>query len=113
MKAGITYTSVTAENLGVYEYYEAGLTADYAFTQRLTGDVEGVYGNRDYLDTLPERTEDILRAGVGLSFQLLRWLSMRAGYTYRMVDSSVDTDDYVENRASLMFTLVPPQPYRF
>jgi hypothetical protein len=110
---GYNYTSVTAENLGVYEYYEAGLTADYAFTPRLTGDVEGVYGNRDYLDTLPERSEDILRAGVGLSFQLLRWLSMRAGYTYRVVDSTIDIDDYVENRVSLFFTLAPSQPYRF
>ncbi|BBO67317.1 hypothetical protein DSCA_12470 [Desulfosarcina alkanivorans] len=112
-EGGYNYTSVTAENLGVYEYYEAGLSADYAFTQRLTGDVEGVYGNRDYLSTTPSRSEDVLRAGCGLSFQLLRWLSMRAGYTYRMVDSSIDVDDYVENRASLMFTLAPPQPYRF
>ena len=112
-EGGYTYTSVTAENLGVYEYYEAGLTADYAFTPRLTGDVEGVYGNRDYLDTLPERSEDVLRAGVGLSFQLLRWLSMRAGYTYRVVDSTIDSDDYVENRVSLFFTLSPSQPYRF
>lgn len=112
-EGGYGYTSVTAENLGVYEYYEASLAADYAFTRRLKGDIEGVYGSRDYLETTPRREEDTLRAGCGISFQLLRWMSVRAGYTYRTVDSTIDVDDYVDNRASLTVTLAPEKPYRF
>ena len=112
-EGGYAYTTATAENLGTYEYYEAGLSADYTFTRRLTGDIEGVYGSRDYLETTPRREDDTLRFGCGLSFHLLRWMSVRAGYTYRAVDSTIDADDYKENRASLMVTLAPDQPYRF
>lgn len=112
-EGGYAYTSVASENLGVYEYYDAGISADYAFTRRLSGDVEGVYGYRDYLDTDPSREEDIVRAGCGLSFQLMSWMSMRAGYTFRMVDSTIEEDEYKENRVSLSVTLAPAQPYRF
>ena len=56
------------------------------------------------------REDDIFRAGCGLSFELLRWLSMRAGYLYRTVDSTDDVNDYKENRVSLLFTVQPPQP---
>jgi hypothetical protein len=54
----------------------------------------------------------VVRAGCGLSFQLLRWLSARLGYTYNSVNSSVDSEDYVENVGSLMFTVAPAEPYR-
>ncbi|BBO88601.1 outer membrane beta-barrel protein [Desulfosarcina ovata] len=110
---GYDYTAVTAENLGVYMYYEAAIAADYAFTSRLAGDLNGTYGYHDYQETTPHRKDDVFRAGCGLSFQVLRWLSMRAGYTYRTVSSTVDTNDYKENRVSLMLTLAPPRPYRF
>ncbi|GAB6905482.1 hypothetical protein JCM12296A_13170 [Desulfosarcina cetonica] len=112
-EGGYDYTTLTAENLGTYEYYDVGLSGDYAFTRRLSGDIRGTYGYRNYLDTEPSRKEDIYRADCGLSYQLWQWLSMRAGYTYNTVNSDIDTDDYVENRFSLMLTLSPPQPYRF
>ncbi|BBO81352.1 hypothetical protein DSCO28_19180 [Desulfosarcina ovata subsp. sediminis] len=112
-EGGYNYTSLTAENLGTYEYYDVRLSGDYAFTRRLSGDATGVYGYRNYLDTEPSRKEDIIRADCGLSFHLWQWLSMRAGYTYRTVNSDIDSDDYVENRFSLMLTLAPPRPYRF
>lgn len=109
---GYDYTTVSAENLGSYLYYQAGLGGSYQFTRRISGDVNGLYAYRDYEDTLPRRKDDILRAGCGLSFQLLRWLSLRAGYLYRQVDSTIDANDYRENRASLQITVQPERPYR-
>lgn len=113
VEGGYDYTTLTAENLGYYEYYGGGLTADYEFTRRITGDVYGLYEWRDYKDVPLGREDDTFRAGCGLSFELLRWLSMRAGYLYRTVESTDDTNDYKENRVSLLFTIQPPQPYRF
>ncbi len=47
---GYNYTTVSAENLGYYVFYGGGLTADYQFTRRITGDVDGLYEWRDYRD---------------------------------------------------------------
>jgi hypothetical protein len=112
-EGGYDYTTTSAENLGYYIYYQGGLSADYAFTRRLSGDANALYAYRDYKDTPTERQDDVIRAGCGLSFQILQWLSMRAGYLYRTIDSTDEVNDYKENRVSLSFTLAPSQPYRF
>jgi Putative beta-barrel porin 2 len=109
---GYNYTVVSSENLGYYKFYGGGLNADYQFARRITGDIYGLYEWRDYQDVPLGREDDIFRAGCGLSFEILRWLTMRAGYLYRTVDSTDDLNDYKENRVSLLFTLQPPQPYR-
>lgn len=110
---GYNYTVLTAEDLGFYEYYGGGLNGDYNFTRRITGDIFGLYEWRDYKDIPGGRDDDILRIGCGLSFELLRWLTMRAGYQYRTIESTTETFNYQENRVSILFTLAPPQPYRF
>lgn len=112
-EGGYDRTTVSAENLGYYIYYGGRIEADYEFTRRISGDINAGYTKRDYQDTIPRRKDDVIRAGCGLSVQLLRWLSARLGYTYRSVDSTIEADDYVENRGSLLFTIAPPQPYRF
>ena len=112
-EGGYDRTTVSAENLGYYVYYGVALAGDYEFNRRLSGDIVVGYTYRDYKDAIPPREDDVYRAGCGLSFQLLQWLSARLGYTYRSVESSIEADDYVENRGSLLFTIAPPQPYRF
>ena len=112
-EGGYDRTTVSAENLGYYVYYGADLAADYEFNTRLSGDILAGWTYRDYKDEIPPRQDDVYRAGCGLSFQLLRWLSARLGYTYRSVESNIEENDYVENRGSLLFTIAPPQPYRF
>ena len=111
-EGGYDRTTVSAENLGYYVYYGAALAADYEFNRRLSGDIVAGWTYRDYKDEIPPRQDDVYRAGCGLSFQLLRWLSARLGYTYRSVESNIEENDYVENRGSLLFTIAPPQPYR-
>jgi hypothetical protein len=111
-EGGYNYTTTSAENLGYYIYYQGGLSADYALTRRLTGDANALYAYRDYKDTLPDRQDDVFRAGCGLSFQLLQWLFIRAGYQYRTVESTDEANDYKENRVSLQLTLRPEQPVR-
>jgi hypothetical protein len=112
-EGGYDRTTVSAENLGYYVYYGGVISADYEFNRRVSGDVSAGWTYRDYKDEIPPREDDVYRAGCGLSFQLLRWLSARLGYTYRSVESNIEANDYVENRVSLLFTVAPEQPYRF
>ena len=111
-EGGYDYTTTSSENLGYYLFYQAGLTADYAFTRRLTGDVNALYANRDYKDTLtpaggrcvPGRLRT-LDSTAALAFHARRLL-------YRTLDSTDNVNDYTENRVSLLFTVRPDQPFR-
>ena len=42
-EGGYDRTAVSAEDLGYYVYYGAGVTGTYEFTRRLSGDVEAGY----------------------------------------------------------------------
>jgi hypothetical protein len=105
-----------AENLGLSRFYEAGLEADYNLTRRVTGDIFGSYRQDKYED--PARRDKTTRGGVGLTYGYERWLSsninfsIRVEYSYRNFDSTIDEDDYIENRGLLTITLTRSQPYR-
>lgn len=107
-----------AEDLGLSTYYEAGLEADYNLTRRVTGDIFGSYRQDKYEDEPPVRRDKTTRGGVGLTYTYERWLSsnidfiISAEYSYNKVNSSIDTNDYVENRGLLTITLTRSQPYR-
>ena len=113
VEGGYDYTTTEAENLGYYVYYGGSLEADYTFSRRISGDVSIGYTYRDYKDEIPRRDDDVYRAGCGLSFRLLRWLTARLDYTYNAVESNIEENDYVENRGALLLTIAPSQPYRF
>jgi len=107
-----------AEDLGLSIYYEAGLEAEYNLTRRVTGDVFGSYRQDKYEDSDPVRKDKATRGGVGLSYTYERWLSsninfiIRTEYSYNKVNSSIDIEDFVENRGLLTITLTRSQPYR-
>ena len=62
--------------------------------------------------TIDDRRDKIVRAGAGLSFQILEWMALRFGYTFNTISSNVDINDYEENRVSAILTLAPAQPFR-
>ena len=49
----------------------------------------------DYLDAT--RNDDVNSVGGGLSYELTRWLTMNADYTYEDRNSNRDGNDYTEN----------------
>ncbi|RLC24790.1 MAG: hypothetical protein DRH21_04910 [Deltaproteobacteria bacterium] len=101
-----------AENLGTDKYYESGCTADYAFTRYISGDIYGFYRRDKYIELSTERKDKTTRAGAALTLHPLRWMSLRFEYSYRTVDSSIDTNDYEENRGLITLTLSPSEPIR-
>ena len=104
--------NVTAQDLGLTRYYRAGATGDYQLLRRLYGDIFGAYRHNKYIDTFPERDEDRYTAGAGISWQPVRWGSIRLGYSFRKSISDVDEYEYTENRILLNLSLSTELPYR-
>ena len=116
LEAGAGYDlgtlSTTAQNYGVTRYYRAGATGDYQLFRRVYGDIYGAYRHNKYIDTFPERDEDLYLAGAGITWQPFRWGSIRLGYSYRQSISDVNIYEYTENRILLNLSLATELPYR-
>jgi len=102
-----------AENLGFNPYYEVAGNITHLLSRRLTGSLVAGYRRNVYIDETPDREDALWRAGVGLAYQALSWLTFNLDYDYRQLNSNVDTNDYTENRGTISVTLTPRQPIRF
>jgi hypothetical protein len=103
--------NTTAQNLGLIRFYGAGVTGSYQLFRSLYGDAYGRYRHNKYIDTIPERTQDLYTAGAGLTWQPFRWGSVRLGYSYRSSYSGLETEEYTENRIFLNLSLSTELPY--
>ncbi len=101
-----------AESLGVREYYEAGTSVRYEFTRYLSGNAFASYRYDDYLEETPAREDKTTKAGLGLNFQVLKWMSLGLDYTFRTVDSDRSLEEYDENRVFFEISLFPTRPFR-
>jgi len=103
--------NTTAQNLGLIRYYSAGVTGNYQLFKSIYGDAYGRYRHNKYIDTIPERTQDLYTVGAGLTWQPFRWGSVRLGYSYRSSYSGLETEEYTENRIFLNLSLSTELPY--
>jgi uncharacterized protein (PEP-CTERM system associated) len=87
------------------------LRARYDITRRVSGDAFAGYGWNEYPDD-NDRTDKIARAGLGLNYQALQWMTMRLQYDFRDLSSDDENDEYTENRGMFTVTLAPSQPFR-
>lgn len=106
-----------AQNQGVVRTTGAGGSIAYPFTPRLSSQVNIAYRENEFTGTggsptttgvnsSSTRTDKVLSAGIGLSFQILRWLGTSLDYSYSTTDSSDVDGDIVENRARLSLNFV-------
>jgi len=111
-KGGYKEPTSGAETLGIREFYEAGTSVTYQLTKYLSGNVFGSYRYDDYLEETPAREDKTTKAGLGLNFQVLKWMSLGLDYTFRTVDSDLDTEEYDENSVFFGISLFPTRPFR-
>lgn len=102
-----------AENLGFNPYYEVAGTITHQLSRRVAGNLLAGYRRNLYIDEDPDREDAIWRAGAGLAFQALPWMTFNLDYLYRQLNSNVNVNDYTENRGTISVTLTPRQPVRF
>lgn len=101
-----------AETLGIREYYEFGTSVTYRLTRLFSGRAFASYRYDDYLEYTPEREDKTTKAGLGLNFQALQWMSLGVDYTFRTVDSDREIEEYDENRVFFSISLFPSHPFR-
>ncbi|MFC1816192.1 outer membrane beta-barrel protein [Thermodesulfobacteriota bacterium] len=109
---GYEYANFGAERLGFSLFYEAAVSVNYQITRYFSGNIFGSFRNNQYKDITPEREDDSIMTGLGLTIQPLQWMSIGINYNYRQLDSTIDQSDYASNRVSVRVTLSPSQPFR-
>jgi hypothetical protein len=107
--AGYDQASGDAEDLGFNPFYEVESIADCPLSRHLSGNLFAAYRWNIYTDETPDRNDTLWRTGAGLIYEALPWMIVEMNYIYRKVNSNVDTDDYVENRAEIIVTIAPRQ----
>ena len=76
----------------------------------LTVRIRGSYRNTEYIDQ-SDRKDKIATVGAGLRWQALEWMDIGLDYQFRSLDSTIDTNDYDENRVSVGITVFPTVPF--
>jgi hypothetical protein len=115
---GYSETFSAGEDQGVVLTTGGGGSLSYSFTQSLTGRVNVAYHENEFtgIGGTPAptgtgrggttRTDKVLTGGLGLSFQILRWLGTSLDYTHSRIDSDGLDGDIVENRATLSLNFI-------
>lgn len=104
-----------AENLGFTTYYQASARGNYSFTKSFSGRILGSFRKNDYVNTTDDRNDKIATASIGFTYDPLTisWFNVSLTYTYNKMDSSVDENDYEEDRVQLNVTLEPYHTLRW
>lgn len=101
-----------AENLGFNPYSEVSGSISKQLGRRIRGEATAGFRNTRYTDEAPDREDTLARAGGSLTFQALPWLAFQVDYAYRKLDSSVERNDYEENRGTFRIFLTTRKPIR-
>ncbi len=112
-RSGYSIDDNNREDNGLNIYYEGRIDAGYNFTSRFSSSVYGSYRNDEYPNQTPDRVDNTIRAGAGLHWQALRWLSFSLSYDYSNVISDNESLEYTENSYMLRATLTPLRPLRW
>lgn len=78
------------------------LSWKHEWLDRLSSDVSFSYTDNEYQDY--ERDDQLSVFGVGLNYEMRRWLDIGIGYKYAKNDSSIDFESYERNIYSISFT---------
>ena len=107
---GYDYSFFDYENLGFSVYYETSVSFSHQLAKHVYGNIFGSYRNTEYTDS-SDRKDKSPAVGLGLDWQALEWMSVRLDYRFRSVDSTIDTEDYDENRVSVSIKVIPTVPF--
>jgi len=107
--SGYDETYFGAENLGFDIFYQAQYNASYSFTKHISGNITSSYRRDNYVNLASERKDNTAKVAIGLTFQPLQWVFIRLNYTYQLVNSTLDENDYVENKGLIGITFQPLQ----
>jgi hypothetical protein len=108
---GYVYDAYGAQSSGAYAvYYEPSISLSRQLAKHVSGSIFGSYRYTDYKDS-SGRTDKSPAVGLQLGWQALQWLNLALNYRFTSIDSTIDSEDYKENRVGVRATLTPNQPF--
>jgi hypothetical protein len=107
---GFDYSFFGAEQLGFSQFYEGAASGNYQLAKFIGGYIYGSYRNTDYKDQA-DRKDKRTTVGAGLYWQAFEWMNIGLGYRFQTLDSTIETDNYDENRINVTITLIPTVPF--
>jgi hypothetical protein len=114
-ESGYEEASYGAENLGLDLYYQASVRGTYDLTRALSLTADAAYRYNEYVNSIPQREDDVYNTAIGLNYKPAAWRWMILSLTGRRYDvQSTDArNDLTENSVMLSISLTPMTPYRF
>ena len=100
-----------AENNGFDLFASIDANYEYSFSRQTRWDLYGGFRWDRYIDRTPERLDNTIQAGTGLTHQVLSWAELNLDYRYRQVLSEDFYQEYAENRVMLSLTLMPSREH--
>jgi len=94
----------SAENLGSFKYRQVLGTANYLLTESVRIFGSASYRWEDFLETDPDRKDEVWRGTAGLSFSFWRWLTLSLEGTHSQRDSDYSRMEFDDNRVMLRLT---------
>lgn len=79
----------------IIESREHAVSWEHDWTARLTSQLEYSQARKDYQDIT--REDDLQNYGIGLTYQVYRWLDVGIGYQYSETDSNVSGESFERN----------------
>lgn len=105
--AGLDTDDTGTEILGFNRNYGLDFTTTYGLTKYIEANVGAYFRRNDYLESKDNRADNRLQASCGLTYSAFRWLFINADYDFNMLRSSIDTNEYDENRFTLSVSAIP------
>lgn len=90
---------------GAEDYIETTRTSlnwNHQWSDRMSTDVNYTFTDEEYETNREDETDAF---GVGVNYELRRWLSVGAGYKYKEVDSTVASESYDRNLYQVKLTM--------
>jgi hypothetical protein len=94
-----------------FENFTTTLIVTYAFTPKVTVIPHASFGVDLYrksatnIDLLEKRTDYNYGAGLGIRYEIQKWIRLDGNYDFSRRDSNFNTNDYDDNRVSFTLTL--------
>jgi hypothetical protein len=100
IQGGYTQDYFTSQNLGLSKYYRATGTLNHFLERRFS---IGCLGSADRSES-QATTDKSWQAGANAAYYPLKWLTFSLQYTYTQKYSTIETNEYKENRGMLIVT---------
>jgi hypothetical protein len=102
-------STVAARETGIYYISTGGdLSATYSKWEPLKISMNLTYTNNNFeqlAGVYEDREDNVYTVGLKVNYLIKNWLTSTLSYQYRRNKSNVESEDYKENRAELLFSL--------